>query len=98
MYVHAGATAIATRCTFNGNGACGVFAENPNTKSKIECLHDASQFTMSMVWVSMIVLQSVVDLCGKNTDIHSNADWGIVAFNHGKVQIHLPSQHNTNVK
>ena len=38
---------------------------------------------------------AVVDLYGKNTDIHSNMEYGIEAEYHGKVQIHLPSQHNT---
>ena len=37
----------------------------------------------------------VVDVYSENTDIHSNTGFGIVAFNQGKVQIHLPSQHNT---
>ena len=39
--------------------------------------------------------RAVVDLHGENTDIHSNKDDGIWAYTHGKVQIHLPSQHNT---
>ena len=39
--------------------------------------------------------QAVVDVYGKNTDIHSNTTDGIFAYDHGKVQIHLPSQHNT---
>ena len=38
---------------------------------------------------------AVVDLYGENTDIHSNTQNGIIASGHGKVQIHLPSQHNT---
>ena len=38
---------------------------------------------------------AVVDIHGKNTDIHSNTDDGILASSLGKVQIHLPSTHNT---
>ena len=38
---------------------------------------------------------AVVDIYGNNTDIHSNTQNGIYADTHGKVQIHLPSQHNT---
>jgi hypothetical protein len=39
--------------------------------------------------------QPVVDLHGAKTDIHSNKRYGIFAFDRGKVNIHLPSQHNT---
>ena len=38
---------------------------------------------------------AVVDLHGTKTDIHSNKEIGIFAFRHAKVNIHLPSQHNT---
>ena len=38
---------------------------------------------------------AVVDLYGENTDIHSNTYDGICAIRHGKVQIYVPSQHNT---
>ena len=36
-----------------------------------------------------------MDLHGTKTDIHSNKRRGIVATSRGKVNIHLPSQHNT---
>jgi hypothetical protein len=36
-----------------------------------------------------------VDLHGTKTDTHSNKGDGILADLHGKVNIHLPSQHNT---
>jgi hypothetical protein len=36
-----------------------------------------------------------VDLDGIKTDIHSNKRRGIWASNRAKVNIHLPSQHNT---
>jgi hypothetical protein len=38
---------------------------------------------------------AVVDLHGTKTDIHSNKQFGIAAAKNGKVNIHLPSQHNT---
>ena len=39
---------------------------------------------------------AVVDLHGINTGIHSNKEDGIYASRNAKVNIHLPSQHNTN--
>jgi hypothetical protein len=38
---------------------------------------------------------AVVDLHGTKMDIHSNKESGIFAFRNAKVNIHLPSQHNT---
>ena len=38
---------------------------------------------------------AVVDLHGTKTDIHSNKGHGIRASFRAKVNIHLPSQHNT---
>ena len=38
---------------------------------------------------------AVVDLHGTKTDIHSNKGCGIGASSRAKVNIHLPSQHNT---
>ena len=38
---------------------------------------------------------AVVDLHGTKTDIHSNKEGGIYATDRAKVNIHLPSQHNT---
>ena len=39
--------------------------------------------------------RAVVDLHGTKTDIHSNKRNGIIATRNSKVNIHLPSQHNT---
>ena len=39
--------------------------------------------------------RAVVDLHGTKTNIHSNKRYGIAAWRRGKVNIHLPSQHNT---
>ena len=38
---------------------------------------------------------AVIDLYGENTDIHSNTSYGIFVHSDAKVQIHLPSTHNT---
>ena len=38
---------------------------------------------------------AVVDLHGTKTDINSNKHAGIYAYSRAKVNIHLPSQHNT---
>jgi hypothetical protein len=38
---------------------------------------------------------AVVDLHGTSTGIHSNKMFGIYALRHAKVNIPLPSQHNT---
>ena len=38
---------------------------------------------------------AVIDLHGTKTDIHSNKQNGIWAGRRAKVNIHLPSQHNT---
>ena len=38
---------------------------------------------------------AVVDLHGTKTDIHSNKKKGMWAYNRAKINIHLPSQHNT---
>ena len=47
-----------------------------------------------MVWLH-IYNHAVVDLHGTKTDIHSNKWCGISAHDNSKVNIHLPSQHNT---
>jgi hypothetical protein len=38
---------------------------------------------------------AVMDLHGTTTDIHTNKRIGIIASRRAKVNIHLPSQHNT---
>jgi hypothetical protein len=38
---------------------------------------------------------AVVDLHGTKMDIHSNKRYGIWAHGRAKINIHLPSQHNT---
>ena len=91
MSVFVGATVVATRCDFMENGnVAGVQASGPNTKVRL------NDCTMHHNSCGLFATQhAVVDLYGENTDIHSNTSYGIFAYNHGKIQIHLPSQHNT---
>jgi len=86
-----GATGTATQCEFMNNGVLGVLCQDANTKARLNdckmhhngsdglCAHD----------------DAVVDLHGTRTNIHSNKVHGILADKHGKINIHLPSEHNT---
>jgi len=73
------------------NGHCGVSCEDPNTKARLtDCtMHHNGQDGL------FAYDHAVVDLHGTKTDIHSNKRYGIAAFSRAKVNIHLPSQHNT---
>ena len=91
MGVYEGTTVIATRCDFMENGKFGFFCGGANTKVR---LNDS---TMHHNGTDGLFAgdHAVVDLHGTKTDIHSNKDHGILADYRGKVNIHLPSQHNT---
>jgi hypothetical protein len=91
MVVCDGATVTATQCEFMENGYYGVLCRAANTKAKLnECtMHHNGQDGL------IAYEDAVVDLHGTKTDIHSNKRDGILADNRGKVNIHLPSQHNT---
>jgi hypothetical protein len=91
MYVREGAIVTATRCDFMENGQSGVACYNANTKVRLNdsTMHHnaAGLYTED---------HAIVDLHGSKTDIHSNKSYGILASGGcGKVNIHLPSQHNT---
>jgi hypothetical protein len=86
-----GATATATRCDFMENGECGVVCCGANTKVR---LNDSTMHHNGM-WGLAAGDHAVVDLHGTKTDIHSNKRDGICADQNAKVNIHLPSQHNT---
>jgi hypothetical protein len=91
MVVDGGATVTATQCEFMENGASGVFCQAANTKARFnDCTmhHNGS----NGLWANV---DAVVDLHGTKTDIHSNKQCGIHAWGGAKVNIHLPSQHNT---
>jgi hypothetical protein len=91
MYVHGGATATATRCEFMENGGHGVSCYDANTKARL------NDYTMHHNGKKGLYAynDAVVDLHGTKTDIHSNKQFVIRADYQAKVNIHLPSQHNT---
>ena len=91
MLVRKGATVAATRCDFMENGYYGVGCVGANTKVR---LNDSTMHHNGRVGLAAGD-HAVVDLHGTKTDIHSNKWRGIYASNRGKVNIHLPSQHNT---
>jgi hypothetical protein len=86
-----GVTATATRCDLMENGDYGVGCGGANTKVR---LNDS---TMHHNGYSGLFAgdHAVVDLHGTKTDVYSNRDDGIYATNNAKINIHLPSQHNT---
>jgi hypothetical protein len=82
-------TFTAARCDFVGNGEVGVFCGD--TKARLnDCKvhHNGSEGLVAFK-------HAVVNLHGTKTDIHSNKANGIQAGWLSKVNIHLPSQHNT---
>jgi hypothetical protein len=90
MFVGGGATGTATQCEFVQNDVNGVYCANANTKARLtDCTmhHNGGH--------GLVAMGAVVDLHGTKTDIHSNKRNGIWAWNCAKVNIHLPSQHNT---
>jgi len=91
MWVHNGATVIATQCEFMENASTGVYCQDANTKARLnDCQmhHNGRDGLLAMSG-------AVVDLHGTKTGIHSNKRYGIYASYRAKVNIHLPSQHNT---
>jgi len=91
MCVHHGATVTATVSEFMENGIFGVYCGDANTKARLtDCKMHHNQSHGLEAWS-----HAVVDLHGTKTDIHSNKDDGIRASIRAKVNIHLPSQHNT---
>ena len=91
MDVDEGATVTATRCEFMENGNSGVTCRGANTTVR---LNDSTIHHNG--WAGLAASDgAVVDLHGTKTDIHSNKVDGIYASAHAKVNIHLPSQHNT---
>jgi hypothetical protein len=90
MFVHEGATVTATQCEFMEN-AWGVSCDGANTKARLtDCKMHHNRMDGLVAYDD-----AVVDLHGTKTDIHSNKGRGIHAYIRAKVNIHLPSQHNT---
>ena len=91
MYVYDGATVTATQCAFMENGRHGVFCHDANTKARLnDCKMHHNGYDGLLADE-----HAVVDLHGTKTDIHSNKRDGIRANYRAKVNVHLPSQHNT---
>jgi hypothetical protein len=91
MGVRGGAIVTATRCDFMENVEFGVACAGANTKVR---LNDSTMHHNG--YYGLIASDhAVVDLHGTKTDIHSNKEDGIYAYDNAKVNIHLPSQHNT---
>jgi len=91
MNVRNGATVTATQCAFMENGTYGVFCCGANTKARLNDCKVHNNGTCGLIAHE----HAVVDLHGTRTDIRSNKHCGIGAFDRAKVNIHLPSQHNT---
>ena len=90
MCVRGGATVTATQCAFMENGECGVQTHDDTKVRLNDCtMHHNGGHGLNAFG------GTVVDLHGTKTDIHSNKGDGILADYSGKVNIHLPSQHNT---
>ena len=90
MWVEGGAFVTATQCEIMENAGNGVSCDDANTKGRLtDCkMHHNGEG----LWAED---HAVVDLHGTKTDIHSNKGSGISASDNAKVNIHLPSQHNT---
>ena len=91
MWVYDGATVTATQCEVMENGYHGVNCWGANTKAR---LNDCKMHHNGRDGLNAYV-DAVVDLHGTKTDTHSNKSHGIIASAGAKVNIHLPSQHNT---
>ena len=91
MQVLGGASVTATHCEFMKNSQVGVVCEGLNSKATLnECtIHHNREDGLNASD------HAVVDLHGSKTDIHSNQSNGITAEFDGKVNIHLPAQHNS---
>jgi hypothetical protein len=89
--VEKGATVTATQCEFTENGVYGVYCHDANTKARLNDCKMHHNGADGLYAGS----DAVVDLHGTKTDIHTNKRYGIRAWSRAKVNIHLPSQHNT---
>ena len=91
MFVKEGAIVTATRCNFMENGNVGVMCGGANTKVRL------TDSTMHHNGSDGLIANghAVVNLHGTKTNTHSNKRCGIYACRNAKVNIHLPSQHNT---
>ena len=89
MWVGEGATVTATLCEFMENVGAGVFCVEAKARLNDCQMHHNVRYGL------VASEHGVVDLHGTKTDIHSNKVCGIWARLVAKVNIHVPSQHNT---
>ena len=91
LYAHAGATVTATQCEFMANVGDGVNCDDQHTTARLNncTMHHNGENGVYAFF------GAVVDLLGTKTDIHANKCDGMLAKVGGKVNIHLPSKHNT---
>jgi hypothetical protein len=90
VYVNRHSTFTATECKFTENTGDAVYCMHANTKVR---LNDCTIHQNGRDGVH--TQGAVVDLHGTKTKIHSNERCGIWANLDARVNIHLPSQHNT---
>ena len=94
LYIHhlsSATTVVATRCEFSNSGLTGAVVEGSLTSATFKnCVFNDNE-------VDGINMSdnATIHLHGEATAIHSNAHIGIIAWESGKVVIHLPSHHNT---
>jgi len=93
--VEKGATVTATQCEFMNNGAFGVLCYNASTNANTKARFNDCKMHHNVLHGLAVSDHAVADLHGTKTDIHSNKGDGISAAAGGKINIHLPSQHNT---
>jgi hypothetical protein len=95
MSVREGTTVTATQCEFTENGGNGVYCSGANTKARLNECQVHHNGTLNGNDGLVAFEHAVVDLHGTKTGVHSNKRHGILASWRAKVNIHLPSQHNT---
>ena len=88
IHVTDGASLVATRCESMENG-CGMAVFDQSKAMLTDCTMHHNEND------GLFAYNSVVDIHGKATDIHTNGVDGIYAEGDAIVQIHLPSTHNT---
>ena len=90
MHMYNGAIVIVTECEFMDNRNQGVSCVGANTNA---ILTDCTMSNNN--WDGLCASDdAVVDIHGTKTDMYENMV-GIRAYDNAKVNIHLPSQHNT---
>jgi len=86
---------VATRCEMSNNGGNGLCIFNSNRNIPLNvCLKNCIIHHNEYHGISTSA-NSLINIHGDATAIHSNVRYGIWAYDSGEVLIHLPSHHNT---